>query len=198
MGGLNRVIAPILALLEMFMFMQTGAAQGPPLPPKTFTSSELGFSYSPPQDGRDLTKYEEELLRQRAAANHSTNTSTILLAVVSGPEDKAANWYSVGIQSYPREKLSGLTDHDACETYSRRVAGVGHQTANQTGRPVDMQIGGADFVVSAFGLSEPPLDKQARVYTTIRRGQMIGLSFTANSAGVLDRIVQTMKTFRLQ
>ena len=182
-----------LAFLSLFMFTSftTACAQEPPLAPPEFTDSNLGFRYIPPPKMRDWTAIDRETIRARAAARGTTNTFTLLFSLRSGLDDTAADWRSVGIQTYPRERYRTLSDRDASVKFSRSVAG----NTKEVDQPSDVTIGDFHFVVSTFELQDGQLTKRARIYTTIRKGLLLSLAFSANSSNTLDAIVSSMRTF---
>jgi hypothetical protein len=180
-------------LMILGILAAQGFSQGPAsTSAAVFTDSQLGFRYTPPPNLRDLTEAGKQSIKQRAAAMGKTNTLTLLLSLLSGPDDTAVDWHSIGIESYPREKMRSVSDLDASRTFSQTVSGAG----TETGQPTNVQIGGSNFVVSTFELREGQLTKHARVYTTVRNGQMLAFAFSANSADVLNGIVDSMKTFQ--
>jgi hypothetical protein len=178
--------------LAVITFCILGCAQVPRVAPSVFTDSELDFRYSPPPNARNDTEATRQSIQQRATEIHTTNIRTVLLSLYSGLDDTAPNWYRIGIQTYPRERLGSVSERNACQTFSRWVSGIGQET----GQPADIEIGGTRFVLSTFELHEGQLTKQARVYTTVRNGRMLSFSFSANSSDVLNRITESMKTFQ--
>lgn len=180
------------AVFTLIILVAQSFGQGPPPAPSVFTDSALGFRYTPPPNLRDLTEAGKQSIQQRAAAMGKTNTLTLLLSLASGPDDTAADWHSIAIESYPREKVGVVSDTDASRFFSRTVAAV--QT--ETGQPEEMKIGDFHFVVSTFERHEGQLTKHARVYTVVRRGQMLSFAFSANSSDVLNRIVDSMTTLQ--
>jgi len=57
-----------------------------------------------------------------------------------------------------------------------------------------MNRGDFHFVISVFESHESTSQKYVRAYTTIRKGQLLALIFSANSPGVLDEITKSIKT----
>jgi hypothetical protein len=182
-----------IAIFVLIILAMQEVAQTPPAAP-LFRDSKLVFRFSPPANMRDLTAVDRQSIQQRAAALGTSNTLTLLLSLRSGPDDTAADWHSVGIETYPREKLGTVSDRDASRTFSRRVAGAG----TEIGQAADLDVGGCRFAVSIFELREGQLTKHARVYTTVRNGRMLSFAFSANSPDVLARIVESMKTFKAE
>ncbi len=181
-------------ILLVVVIAAQAVGQMPPPAPKVFTDAAMGFRYNPPSNMRDLTKNEQQSIQQRAAQTGAKSTMTVLLALRSGPDDTAKDWHSVGIQTYPRDKVPGSTDREAGATFSQWVAGRG---AEVTEPPTESGIGGAHFVVLTFQLHEGRLTKYATVYTTVRDGQLLSFAFSADSRSVLDKITDSMKTFSL-
>jgi len=76
-----------------------------------------------------------------------------MLSLVSGPDDAVADWYSVGIETYPRSKFASLSDSAAEEKINKWAAG--QEVVSAVGKPRRMSVAGADFLVSEFEHSEP-------------------------------------------
>jgi hypothetical protein len=184
-----------VAIFTLVILATQSFAQAPSPAPSVFTDSTLHFRYTPPPNLRDLTEADRRSIQQRAAAMGKTNTLTLLLSLRSGPDDAATDWHSIGIESYPRDKFRNVTDREASRSFSRVVsAGAGMETVE----PADVQIGKSHFLMSTFELQKGQLTRHARVYTTVRGGQMLSFAFVANSLDVLSRIVDSMKTFELE
>ncbi len=145
---------------------------------------ELGFRYTPPGKLRDFTADDRRSVQERATALHATRVLDVRLSLASPSEDTAPEWHKIGIESYPREKLTGLSAKAAIIKVSRWVAGMG----TELGEPKEKEIGGFRFMVSAFELREGPLVKHASVYTAILKGQVVSVAFSANSPDVLSEI----------
>ena len=157
-----------------------------------FSDAELGFRYTPPKGLTDETSDARESVQERAAALHTSNTMEVLLRMISGPDDTAPDWHSVGIETYLRSKFSSLSDAASEEKMNQWVAaGAG---ANPVGRPEELSIAGAHFVVSNVERSEPPLVKHGRIYSTIRNGKLIAFAFSANSPDKIVLIAESLQT----
>jgi hypothetical protein len=184
-----------LLFLSVFLFtsLTIACVQEPPLAPREFTDSSLGFRYIPPSNirMRDWTAIDRESMRAKAAARGTTNVLTLLLSLRSDLDDTAPDWCSVGIETYPREKYGTLSDDDASMKFSRSVA----RHAKEVDQPSNVTIGSIHFVVSTFELQEGQLIKRAHVYTTVRRGLLLSLAFSANSLNALDAIVSSVRSF---
>jgi|SRR5208337_594391 len=181
------------AIFLLIILATQGVAQNP-RPARLFSDSKLVFRFSPPAHMRDLTEVAKQAIQQRAAALGTSNTFTVLLSLSSGPDDTAADWHSMGIETYPREKLGSLSDRDASRTFSHLVAGA----ATEIDQAADLHVGGCQFVVSMFELHGDRLTKYARVYTTVRNARMLSFYFSANSPDVLARTAESMKTFKVE
>ncbi len=134
-------------------------AQAPPPAPAVFTSPELGFRFIPPRGLRDTTLGDQQWIQRRAAELRTTKVLTLLLSSRSGPDDNSDDWCTIGIETYPLQKLGAATDQDAIRKLSRWFAGNG----TETGEPKDLRIGQSHFVVSTFQLREGSLTKQAHI-----------------------------------
>lgn len=181
---MKRIVLAIVSLSVQ------GCALVSPVVPRTFTDSALNVSYAPPSNMRDYTEVDRQSIQQTAKAMGKTNMLTLLLSLRSGSDDTAPQWHSIGIETYPRERIGGVSDRDACQMLSRSVALGG----TETGQPSDVQIGSFHFVASTFELREGQLTKHARVYTTVRNGQLLSFAFSANSIDVLNKMAESMKT----
>jgi hypothetical protein len=184
----QRIVLKSVALI--LILTAQGFGQAPSPAPTVFTESTLAFKYIPPPNMYDLTAIDRQAIQKRAAALGTTNTLTLLLSLRFGSDDRAADWRTIGIESYPRAKLGTATDHDAFQKFSRSVAGVGTETTP----PTDLQIGEFHFLVSNFELHEGELTKYARIFTTVRNGQLLSFAFSANSLTVLNTITESIKT----
>ncbi|MGC2198101.1 MAG: hypothetical protein WA628_25750 [Terriglobales bacterium] len=167
------------------------AQNSSPAAVQPFTDSSLGFQYTPPSGMHDTTSDDQQTIRERAAELHSSNTMTLLLSQRAGSSDTAGDWRAISIETYPRQKMNAASDHDASVVFARWVARLG----TETGEPSDQRVGDFRFVISTFELTEGPLTKRARVYTTVRQDRMLAIAFTANSPDVLKRIAESMDTF---
>ncbi len=180
-----KLLLPVLMTLCGQLIAQT-------ITPSThYKDQELGYEFVPPAGMIDRTSAEKRLIEQRAAQLHTSKVLTLRLALRANVRDTDAEWHSVGIESYPREQFANSNDHDAILKMSRWVAGQGAQS----GEISDRGIGGFNFVVSTFELHEGPLIKRARVYTTILKGQLLSIAFSANSPKQLAEIEKSMNTF---
>lgn len=180
----------LTSIALVLVLVSQGFGQAPAPAPSVFTDSTLAIRYFPPPNMYDLTSIDRQAIQKRAAALGTTNTLTLLLSLRFGSDDNAADWRTIGIESYPREKLGSINDHDAFQKFSRSVAGVGTETTP----PSDLQIREFHFLVSNFELHEGQLTKYARVFTTIRNGKLLSFAFSANSLTVLNTITESMKT----
>jgi Domain of unknown function (DUF1906) len=154
------------------------------------SDSDLGLRYTPPSNMFDETDSARESVRTRAAVLHSTAVFEVILSMGFG-DDTSPEWYSVGIETFPRSRLSTLEDFAAKARMNVLAAGA---RASQIGTPQQASFSGQAFVVSEFEQKEPPLTKRARVYTTIRGSKFVTIAFAANSIESLQQVVDTMRT----
>jgi hypothetical protein len=178
------------SLFLLFVATQLFAQSATPSP-RVFSDAELGIRFSPPLGLVDNTIADESWMEQRAARLHTAKVLKIRLSLRADLPDTAPEWCSVGIESYPRDRLGDLNDRDAVLKMSSWVAGLGRPSGQMT----DRQVGPFRFAVSASELHEGSLTKRAHIYTTILKGQMFSVAFSANSPEVLARIEKSISTF---
>jgi hypothetical protein len=159
-----------------------------------FFNQDIGVRYTPPQGMTDETSDAQEAVRSRAAAAHTTNTFDVLLALSSGPDDAASDWYSVCIETYPRSKFAALSDAAAEEKINTWAAG--QEVVSPVGKPKHVSVGGSDFLVSEFTHSEPSLQKRARVFSTIRNGRLLVIGFAANAGERLNTVSESIQSIQ--
>jgi hypothetical protein len=75
-----------------------------------YSNATLSFRYMPPSEMRDKTQRFRAEIQQRAVASHSKDTLDALLAMSSGPDDKATDWHSLTIETYPRKVVADLDE----------------------------------------------------------------------------------------
>ena len=117
---------------------------------------------------------------------------SLLLSLVSGPDYTAADWRSIAIETYPREKLATVNDRDAMHAFSLKVAAG----AMEVGKTNDLQIVDCYFSVSNSQLSEGHLIKYARIYTTVRNKRLLSFAFSANSLEYFNKIAASIMTVK--
>ena len=165
----------LLVLLGAPVWSQTNTSIG--LENGVYSSVELGFRYRLPSGLSDETSYARESLQKKAADLHTTNTFDVLLRVTSGPDDSVPEWHAISIQSYSRAKFVDRDDGAVEARMNQLVAGSGTAAVGKSERE---SIAGVNFTVSNFEKSEPPLEKHARVYSTVLKGKVLSIAFTAN------------------
>ena len=163
-----------------------------------FKTSALNIRYVPPPSMYDVTSLETKDALHQTSVNAETKNFKVLLSLKSSFDDNDSGWSSIRIESYPREKISEHDDFAACQAFAKLAVGP----VARLGKSSQESFGPFHFVVSE---SERHLTedlrskfgsdvKYFRVYTTIRNGQMIAFTFSANSFEVLDKITDSMKT----
>jgi hypothetical protein len=185
-------LQPLADSLETLEF--TGDGIDGALKGGVFSDAELSFRYTPPKDFIDETADAREAVHARAAAAHSTNTFDVLLRLVSGPDDMESGWHSVGIETYPRSKFANLSDSAAEEKINMWAAG--QKAVSAVGKPKHMSVAGADFLVSEFEHSDPSVQKNARVFSTIRNGKLLVIALTANASERLNVVAESIQTLQ--
>src|SRR6266850_923591 len=177
-------------LLSASVFALPQTATPPVLVDGVLSDAELGFRYTPPAKMFDETDSARESVRTRAAALHSHSVFEVILSMGSG-DDTDPDWIAIGIEAFPRAKLSDLDDLAAAARINVLVAGA---RASLIGTPQRATFAGKQFVVSEFEKREPPLTKRARVYTTVLGTKFLSVAFSANQKENVERIAKTMTT----
>jgi hypothetical protein len=77
-------------------------------PEQAYSNATLGFRYMPPQEMRDETVHFRAEIQKHVEASHTQDTLDVLLAMSSGPDDKATAWHSLTIETYPRNAVMQL------------------------------------------------------------------------------------------
>ncbi|HMD18526.1 MAG TPA: hypothetical protein VKH18_17805 [Terriglobales bacterium] len=191
---MKRSIAITLSVVSLVIALAAQTGTGTAFKDGEYYNAELGVRYTPPQGMTDETADARETVRARAAAAHTTNTFDVLLRLVSGPDDAASDWHSVGIETYPRSKFGNLSDSAAEEKINMWAAG--QEVVSAVGKPKRMSVAGTDFLVSEFEHSDPSVQKNARVFSTIRNGKLLVIAFTANASERLDGVAESIQTLR--
>ena len=191
---MERSIAIALSVVSLALALAAQTGTGSGLKDGVYYSAELGVRYTPPQGMTDETADARETVRARAAAAHTTNTFDVLLRLVSGPDDTASGWHSVGIETYPRSKFANLSDSAAEEKINTWAAG--QEVVSAVGKPKRISVAGADFLVSEFEHSDPSVQKNARVFSTIRNGKLLVIAFTVNASERLNAVAESIQTLQ--
>jgi hypothetical protein len=144
----------------------------------------------PPSEMRDKTQRFRAEIQQRAVASHSKDTLDALLAMSSGPDDKATDWHSLTIETYPRKVVADLDDASAEAKMSAWVA----NSKDASALPRSVVLSGQSFSVSLFGMQEGTTKKGAVVWTTIRKDKLLSFAFVANSPEQLKKLTESMKS----
>jgi hypothetical protein len=161
-----------------------------PVATTIYSNVHLGFRYKPPSEMRDKTQRFRAEIRERAEAAHSKDTLDALLAMSSGIDDKATDWHSLTIETYPRKAVADLDDASAEAKMSAWVA----HSKDATALPRSVILSGQSFAVSIFGLQEGTTKKGAVVWTTVRKDKLLSFAFVANSPEQLKRLTESMKS----
>ena len=155
-----------------------------------YTNSTMGFRYNAPPGMVDITADARAQVQQRAAASHRASVFSILLALVSGPDDTSPDWHSMGIQAFPRTAFRGSDDLHAESLMNASVARGGLSIGpNQS-----VSFSNQHFVATQFEMHEGALTKHATVYTTVRDGDLLSFDFSGNSADQVAKMTDTMKS----
>jgi hypothetical protein len=194
MASSVKSVTQLLSLILMISVAPVAQTRGTPPPPRIryYSDSKLAFRYTLPNELRDKTQRFRRQIQEQARTSGATSTLSALLAMSSGPDSNAPEWGSVTIETYPRNAVS---EPDDAKAEMRMNAWVAH-SRDATALPRQVVISGQLFTMSIFGLQEGNIKKGAMVWTTVRMGQLLSFAFAANSAQVLQRLTETMKTVK--
>jgi hypothetical protein len=158
---------------------------------RPYTNPDLGFTYTPPDGLRDLTKALKELDSTRAQDGRVRFES--LLTMASGPDDQAADWVTLGIATLPRGRDKDKGDDVTAGFFTNNALGGGATTKRGI-----VKIAGRNFSVSNFEKKGPPLTKYAVVYTLVRKGKFISFFFSGNDRDKVNRLAKSMETLKFE
>ena len=178
----------VLIFVLLFWTAQTILTDGSPR-----IYADLGFRYTPPEGLCDSTDADRLAVQERAAALHTAKVLDVRLSIQSTTGDTGPEWKKIGIETYPRRNLAGLSDRDTSLKVARWVAHNG----TETGGSKNVAVAGLTFTGLSFELREQNLVRHADVFTTIRNGQVISFSFSANSEEVLRQIEASIETIEI-
>lgn len=153
---------------------------------------DLGIRYTPPAGMIDKTSSESREARTRAAS-YSRKAAELLLDLSSPGDDTSPDWHQVWVFIYPRSYLSNLNDPAAELKMNTALAGP---HAKSVGQPQSAVVAGRGFLASEFEVSEPPLLKHAKIYTTICKTQLVSFAFVSNAAEQVKAMESSLKTLQ--
>lgn len=156
-----------------------------------YTNAELGFSYTPPSGLRDLTAAIKE--SEAARPRNGKPRFESLLRMMSSPDDKAMDWTTLGITTYPRGRDKDKGDDLTASFITNNAVGGGTTIKREVTR-----IAGGDFATTHFQKVEPPLTKYAVVYTTVRKEKFISFFFSGNDRERVLKLAESMNSVRFQ
>src|SRR5258708_34798967 len=157
-----------------------------------YSNAMLRFQYMPPSEMVDKTQRTKAEVQARAESLHADNTLHMLLAMSSGPDDVAADWHSLTIETYPRKAVADLDDARAEAKMSAWVA----HSKDPSALPRSVVLSGQKFAVSLFGMQEGMTKKGAVVWTTVRKDKLLSFAFVANSPEQLKKLSESMKSVK--
>ncbi len=141
----------------------------------------------------DKTSAESRQARDHAAS-YNKRAAMLLLDMSSTDGDTSPDWHQIWLFNFPRVGFQNLSDSAAESKLNVALAGP---HANAVGQPQNETIAGHSFLVSEFQVSEPPLLKHGKIYTTICKMQLVSFALISNSAGPLKAMEDSMKTLEL-
>lgn len=157
---------------------------------EVFVVPALGLQYTPPAGMNDKTMPASKQLRERAAS-YTTKAAQLILDMSSVDPDSSPQWHQIWVFIFPRSQVANLSDATAEAKMNTALAGP---RATATGDPKATTIGGHYFLLSAFEQKEPPLLKQAKIYTTICKTQLVSFVLVSNSAEPMKGLEDSLKS----
>lgn len=194
-SGCNKYASPVcMGFLLLLVLAHSAASQNKAssISSAGYSNETLGFRYTPPNGMQDETESERASIQARAKALHSNKIMDLLLTMISGSDDTAQSWGSLGIETYPRDAFPDLDAVSAEAKMSAWVAGI----KSSPGTPRSVILSGQSFSVSVFGMQDGAIKKGAVVWTTIRKGKLLSFAFSANSPERLKTLAESMKSLQ--
>lgn len=151
---------------------------------------DLGIRYTPPAGMTDKTAETSQQARDRANS-YTTKAPELLLDLSSGDQDDSPDWHQIWMFHFPRAQLANLSDWMAEAKVNGALAGP---KAEPAGQPSSATFDGHSFLVSEFEQSEPPLNKHAKVYTTVCKTQLVSFVLVANSPEQITAMEGSLKS----
>ena len=151
---------------------------------------DLGIRYTAPAGMVDKTSAESRQARDHVSS-YSQRAAMLLLDMSSQDADASPDWHQIWLFIFPRSGLRNLNDSSAESKMSAALAGP---HASTVGQPQGETIAGHAFLVSEFQVSEPPLLKHAKIYTTICKMQLVSFALVSNSASQVEVMEDSLKT----
>jgi len=186
----SRIVAVLLSISASLSCQTSNNVEHNADENEVVSVSSLGFRYTPPAGLTDKTTPECKELRGHAVS-YATKAAQLLLDMPSNDPDTSPAWHQVWLFIFPRAALLNLSDAVAERKINTALAGP---HASPAGEPMTIKIGGHSFLLSEFEQREPPLIKQAKIYTTICKTQLVSFVFVANSAEAMKSLEASLKS----
>jgi len=164
-------------------------AQGQDRMVQAISVPALGLQYTPPAGMNDKTTPASKQLRDRAAT--PSKAAQLILDMSSADPDTSPQWHQIWIFIFPRAQMANLSDAAAEAKMNTALAGP---RATSVGDPKATTMGGHNFLFSGFEQKEPPLLKQAKIYTTICKTQLVSFVLVSNSAEPMKELEDSLNS----
>jgi hypothetical protein len=156
-------------------------------PAQPYTNAELGLRYVPPDGFRDLTAAVKQ--SEEAHPRDGKPQFELLLRMMSSPDDKAPDWATLGITTYPRGRDKDKGDDVTAGYFTNFAFASGNTVKREVTR-----FGGRDFSTTHFEKIEPPLTKYGVVYTTVYKEKFVTFFFSGNDRERILKLTQSMSS----
>jgi hypothetical protein len=152
-----------------------------------YINTELGLRYVPPDGFRDPT----DATRQSEAPRPSYGTQKfeVILRMMSSQDDKAPDWATLEITTFPRGRDKDKGDDETAGFITNNALARGATVKREVTR-----FGGRDFSTTHFEKVEPPLTKYAVVFTTVYKEKFISFYFAGNDRERVLKLTQSMSS----
>jgi hypothetical protein len=112
--------------------------------------------------------------------------------MASGPDDTAADWVALGIETYPRGRDKDPGDDVTASFFTNNAALPGEAKER-----LALKLSGQDFAVTRVEKKEPPLTKYGIVYTTVLKEKFVTFMFGGNDRIRVEKTAESMNTFKI-
>lgn len=154
-----------------------------------YINSELGLRFVPPDGFRDLTAAIKE--SEAARPNDGRPRFEQLLRMASSPDDKAPDWATLGITTYPRGRDKDKGDDVTAGFFTNFSFAHGTTVKREV-----TKFAGRDFSTTHFQKIEPPLTKYAVVFTTVYKEKFVTFFFSGNDRERVLKLAESMNSVR--
>ena len=179
-----------LAVILLLLFVSVSNFAGEFTSSGVYANADLGFSFTPPPGFEDLTGVlkAKEHSRPPDGRTHFSNQ----LWMVTGSDDTAPDWVSLGIETYPRGRDKDKGD-DVTASFITNSSALPGETTER----IVVKISGREFAVTRVEKKEPPLTKYGVAYTTVLNEQFVTFLFGGNDRSRVEKTAASMNSFKV-